>query len=37
MARIAVLFADVLREEPTARRAREEIGELVGRFPPYPG
>ncbi|MPY49518.1 serine hydroxymethyltransferase [Streptomyces acidicola] len=39
MARIAVLFAAVLREdrEDTAgRRAREEVRELTGRFPPYP-
>ncbi|MER6086944.1 serine hydroxymethyltransferase [Streptomyces bluensis] len=39
MARIAVLFAAVLREdrEGTAgRQAREEVRELTGRFPPYP-
>ncbi|MFJ9586389.1 serine hydroxymethyltransferase [Streptomyces acidicola] len=39
MARIAVLFAAVLREdrEDTAgRQAREEVRELTGRFPPYP-
>lgn len=36
MARIAVLFAGVLREEPAAQKAREEIRELVAGFPPYP-
>ncbi|MFE2824443.1 serine hydroxymethyltransferase [Streptomyces sp. NPDC059271] len=35
-ARVAVLFAGVLREEIEARRAREEVRELTGRFPPYP-
>ncbi|MEW2401389.1 serine hydroxymethyltransferase [Streptomyces sp. NPDC046862] len=36
MARIAVLFAEVLREDVDGRRAREEVRELTGRFPPYP-
>ncbi|MER6014474.1 serine hydroxymethyltransferase [Streptomyces bluensis] len=36
MARIAVLFAAVLREEVDGRQAREEVRELTGRFPPYP-
>ncbi|MFD9495695.1 serine hydroxymethyltransferase [Streptomyces sp. NPDC060005] len=35
-ARVAVLFAGVLRDEIEARRAREEVQELTGRFPPYP-
>ncbi|MFF1513858.1 serine hydroxymethyltransferase [Streptomyces sp. NPDC058305] len=35
-ARVAVLFAGVLRDEIDARRAREEVRELTGRFPPYP-
>ncbi|MFG3145286.1 serine hydroxymethyltransferase [Streptomyces sp. NPDC048243] len=35
-ARVAVLFAGVLRDEIEARRAREEVRELTGRFPPYP-
>jgi glycine hydroxymethyltransferase len=37
MARIAVLFAQVLRGEVESQRAREEVRELVGGFPPYPG
>ncbi|MEU1041465.1 serine hydroxymethyltransferase [Streptomyces sp. NPDC005551] len=37
MARIAVLFARVLRDETASRAAREEVRELTGRFPPYPG
>ncbi|AVH56459.1 MULTISPECIES: serine hydroxymethyltransferase [Streptomyces] len=37
MARIAVLIAGVLREDIDARSAREEVRELTGRFPPYPG
>ncbi|MFJ3225481.1 serine hydroxymethyltransferase [Streptomyces sp. NPDC086783] len=37
MVRIAVLFANVLRDGAEARTAREEVRELTGRFPPYPG
>ncbi|MEU8980970.1 serine hydroxymethyltransferase [Streptomyces sp. NPDC048309] len=37
MARIAVLFAGVLREDIDGKTAREEVRELTGRFPPYPG
>ncbi|MER5218840.1 serine hydroxymethyltransferase [Streptomyces flaveus] len=37
MARIAVLFAAVLRDVHAARRVREEVRDLAGRFPPYPG
>jgi glycine hydroxymethyltransferase len=37
MVRIAVLFANVLRDGAAARAAREEVRELTGRFPPYPG
>jgi glycine hydroxymethyltransferase len=37
MVRIAVLFANVLRDGAAARTAREEVRELTGRFPPYPG
>ncbi|OIJ99746.1 serine hydroxymethyltransferase [Streptomyces colonosanans] len=37
MARIAALFAAVLREETDGARARTEVRELTGRFPPYPG
>lgn len=36
MTRIAVLFAAVLREDVDGKRAREEVRELTGRFPPYP-
>ncbi|WP_033323857.1 serine hydroxymethyltransferase [Streptomyces yerevanensis] len=36
MARIAVLFAAALRDVHAARRVREEVRELAGRFPPYP-
>ncbi|MEW2165185.1 serine hydroxymethyltransferase [Streptomyces sp. NPDC007084] len=36
MARVAVLFAGVLRDEIETRHAREEVRELTGRFPPYP-
>ncbi|WP_405916076.1 serine hydroxymethyltransferase [Streptomyces sp. NBC_00728] len=36
MARVAALFAGVLREETDARTARAEVRELTGRFPPYP-
>ncbi|WP_409059694.1 serine hydroxymethyltransferase [Streptomyces sp. SYP-A7185] len=38
MVRIAGLFADALREqseEATDAKVREEVRELVGRFPPY--
>ncbi|MCP3816931.1 serine hydroxymethyltransferase [Streptomyces sp. A3M-1-3] len=34
MARIAVIFGAALREDP---KARTEVLELTGRFPPYPG
>jgi glycine hydroxymethyltransferase len=37
MARIAVLLAGVLRGETETQKAREEVRELVGGFPPYPG
>jgi glycine hydroxymethyltransferase len=37
MARIAVLLAGVLRGENEAQKVREEVRELVGGFPPYPG
>ncbi|MET8953853.1 serine hydroxymethyltransferase [Streptomyces sp. NPDC004393] len=37
MARIAALFGAVLREETEPKRAREEVRELTGGFPPYPG
>ncbi|MFE9019588.1 serine hydroxymethyltransferase [Streptomyces sp. NPDC007808] len=37
MARIAELLASVLREETETQKAREEVRELAGRFPPYPG
>ncbi|ELS56508.1 serine hydroxymethyltransferase [Streptomyces viridochromogenes] len=37
MARIAALLAAVLRGETESHRAREEVRELAGRFPPYPG
>ncbi|MFF2366246.1 MULTISPECIES: serine hydroxymethyltransferase [unclassified Streptomyces] len=36
MARVAALFAGVLRDEIDSRTAREEVRELTGRFPPYP-
>ncbi|WP_328448128.1 serine hydroxymethyltransferase [Streptomyces sp. NBC_00386] len=35
MARVAALFAGVLRDEIEGRAAREEVRELTGRFPPY--
>ncbi|MEU8788728.1 serine hydroxymethyltransferase [Streptomyces sp. NPDC048643] len=35
-ARVAVLIAGVLREEIDVKRAREEVRELTGIFPPYP-
>ncbi|MBT2423229.1 serine hydroxymethyltransferase [Streptomyces sp. ISL-22] len=37
MARIAALLAAVLRGETESHQAREEVRELAGRFPPYPG
>ncbi|MFJ4829992.1 serine hydroxymethyltransferase [Streptomyces sp. NPDC088747] len=37
MARVAVLLADVLRDEVEAKTAREEVRELTSGFPPYPG
>ncbi|MET8446564.1 serine hydroxymethyltransferase [Streptomyces sp. NPDC005209] len=37
MARIAVLMAGVLRSEIDSTGARDEVRELAGRFPPYPG
>ncbi|MFD5628181.1 serine hydroxymethyltransferase [Streptomyces sp. NPDC127072] len=37
MARVAVLLADVLRDEAEAKTAREEVRELTSGFPPYPG
>ncbi|MFE9095248.1 serine hydroxymethyltransferase [Streptomyces sp. NPDC007264] len=37
MTRIAALFASVLRGGADARRTREEVRELTGGFPPYPG
>ncbi|MEV8037306.1 serine hydroxymethyltransferase [Streptomyces sp. NPDC086182] len=36
MARVAALFAGVLRDEIDGRTAREEVRESTGRFPPYP-
>jgi glycine hydroxymethyltransferase len=36
MARLAVLFAEALREGGDGRRTREDVRELAGRFPPYP-
>ncbi|NEA63768.1 serine hydroxymethyltransferase [Streptomyces sp. SID12488] len=37
MARIAVLLAGVLRGAAGSGGVREEVRELAGRFPPYPG
>ncbi|NEC87310.1 serine hydroxymethyltransferase [Streptomyces sp. SID12501] len=37
MARIAVLLAGVLRGAAESGGVREEVRELAGRFPPYPG
>ncbi|MBV1939553.1 serine hydroxymethyltransferase [Streptomyces sp. BV286] len=37
MTRIAALFAAALRDEAAGRRVREEVRDLTGRFPPYPG
>ncbi|MFK4098941.1 serine hydroxymethyltransferase [Streptomyces sp. NPDC019531] len=36
MARIAALLVGVLRGETETARAREEVRDLVGGFPPYP-
>ncbi|WP_367320774.1 serine hydroxymethyltransferase [Streptomyces sp. HUAS ZL42] len=33
---IAALLAGVLRDEVDGKKAREEVRELTGRFPPYP-
>ncbi|MDO0936642.1 serine hydroxymethyltransferase [Streptomyces sp. DG2A-72] len=37
MGSIAALLAGVLRGTVDSQRAREEVRELAGRFPPYPG
>ncbi|WP_371662624.1 serine hydroxymethyltransferase [Streptomyces sp. NBC_00280] len=37
MARIAVLLAGLLRGAAESGGVREEVRELAGRFPPYPG
>ncbi|MFE9994054.1 serine hydroxymethyltransferase [Streptomyces avermitilis] len=37
MARVAKLIAGVLRDETDSKTAREEVRELAGGFPPYPG
>lgn len=37
MAWLAALLAGVLRGETESQKAREEVRELTGRFPPYPG
>lgn len=37
MAWLAALLAGVLRGDAESHRAREEVRELTGRFPPYPG
>lgn len=37
MAGVAALLAGVLRGETEGQKAREEVRELAGRFPPYPG
>ncbi|MFJ1999125.1 serine hydroxymethyltransferase [Streptomyces chartreusis] len=34
---LAALLAGVLRGERESQKAREEVRELTGRFPPYPG
>ncbi|MCZ1002074.1 hypothetical protein O1M63_35060 [Streptomyces mirabilis] len=36
MSQVAKLFAAVLRDEADSKRAREEVRDLAGRFPPYP-
>ncbi|WP_210593796.1 serine hydroxymethyltransferase [Streptomyces sp. GESEQ-35] len=37
MGHIAALLAGVLRGAVESQKAREEVRELAGRFPPYPG
>jgi glycine hydroxymethyltransferase len=37
MTRIATLFGGVLRGEVESQKAREEVRQLAGGFPPYPG
>ncbi|MBW8700802.1 Serine hydroxymethyltransferase [Streptomyces sp. MBT84] len=37
MSYIAALLVSVLRDEVDGRKAREEVRELAGGFPPYPG
>ncbi|MFD3502357.1 serine hydroxymethyltransferase [Streptomyces sp. NPDC058676] len=37
MVRIAALFAQVLRGDVESQKARGEVRELAGGFPPYPG
>ncbi|MFJ3666410.1 serine hydroxymethyltransferase [Streptomyces sp. NPDC090106] len=37
MAYVGALLAGVLRGETDPQKAREEVRELAGRFPPYPG
>nr|WSY51755.1 serine hydroxymethyltransferase [Streptomyces sp. NBC_00886] len=37
MARIGALLAGVLRDEVESKKARDEVRDLAGRFPPYPG
>ncbi|MES4888940.1 serine hydroxymethyltransferase [Streptomyces sp. NPDC096012] len=37
MVRIAALLGSVLRGETDAVRVRDEVRDLTGRFPPYPG
>ncbi len=37
MAWLAALLAGVLRGDAESHKAREEVRELTGRFPPYPG
>ncbi|MEV0174898.1 serine hydroxymethyltransferase [Streptomyces sp. NPDC050803] len=37
MARIAAMTAGVLRGEAETQKTREEVRELAGGFPPYPG
>ncbi|MCF1593913.1 serine hydroxymethyltransferase [Streptomyces muensis] len=37
MAWLAALLAGVLRGDTESQKAREEVRELTGRFPPYPG
>ncbi|MFD4526006.1 serine hydroxymethyltransferase [Streptomyces sp. NPDC058470] len=37
MARVAVLFTSVLRDEADAKAVRDEVRELTSGFPPYPG